>query len=843
MLSSSQRRILVWVWVTAGLFLAAVAVTTGWLLQAGRHDALDRADQQVAQLVSGAEADLNRTLISADLLLAGLVDVLRPALTADDQVDVALAHALLAALNDRQLIFADVALLDADGRTLAASLPGSNRSGIALPPGLREQAMALAIPGLVVSDPVTGPHTGERSVLIARAVSLPGGRRMLGVAEVPSALLASVVASSVNVAGLTVTLERDDGRLLMSVPPDGARTARKLEPPLSADLGDGRARLAQDRLNGLPARLAVRPSLYPGLLISVGQPVVDALASWRQDRNAIAGVAGAFTTFVLLAAALAHWELLRLARTRQALALSSATLDQALASMGDAFLLCDADDRVLRWNHRYEELFPWLRPVLAVGLPVDKLVEASAWHLHRHDAAEVRQAWIAKRLALRQAAPEQGWEQVLPNGLAVNAVERRTPDGGTVSVYRDISAAERRLARAKRAAEAANEAKSQFLANMSHEIRTPLNAVLGLNELLLGSELDPQQRRHAELVRSSGQLLLSLINDILDLSRIEAGHLDLQVVPFDPRRVTEDVLAMLEDRARAQGLPLVLEVDEAVPGELLGDSVRMQQVLFNLVGNALKFTSAGSVKVRLSQTHGTNADGGGAVWLQVQVTDTGIGIPPAMMSTLFERFTQVDSSTARRHGGSGLGLAITREVVQRMGGQIQVHSEPGAGSCFTATMRFARSPEQPMPASPVAADPMAVPAAPLRVLVAEDNTVNQLLIEAFLDRLGHRTVVVADGAQAVDQVRTQTWDLVLMDMQMPELDGVDATRAIRALPGAAGRVPVVAMTANAREEDRQACMEAGMDDFVSKPIDLQALRAALARAAEHRRRRQPLVEI
>jgi signal transduction histidine kinase/CheY-like chemotaxis protein len=827
--AGSLRRPVALTWVTAGLFLAAVAVATVWLLNNGRTEALARTDERVRQVVSGAEADFNRTLMSADLVLAGLVEVLGPAIGPRDELDAREANRILAALNDRQLILADVAVLAEDGRTLAAGLPASGRAGLSLPPGLREQVLSLAIPALVVSEPVIGTYSGERSLLLARALRLPAGRRVIGVAEVPTALLASVVATAVTTEGLMVTLERDDGLLLTSLPPDDTRIGRRLTVPLTRAQADGLSRLARGRLVELPSRVAVRSTLFPQLLMSAGVPVEVALTDWRQDRDGILVVALVFALFVLAAAALAHWQVLRLDQARQALARSAATLDQALASMGDAFLLCDSQDRVLHWNQRYVELFPWLGTVLAVGVPFRELAVAAAQRLFPDDREAEREAWIRMRVDLHRAA-DHVWEQMLVTGVAVNAVERRTPDGGVVSVYRDISTAEHRLSRAKLAAEAANEAKSQFLANMSHEIRTPLNAVLGLNELLLQSELTAQQRRHAELVRSSGQLLLSLINDILDLSRIEAGHLDLQEAPFAPRRVAEEVLALLDERAVAQRLPLTLEVADAVAPELVGDGVRVRQVLFNLVGNALKFTQHGSVRVRLDQT--PCDDGSSDVMLSVQVVDTGIGIEASVISTLFDRFTQADSSAARRHGGSGLGLAITREVVDRMGGHVEVRSEPGAGSCFTATMRCAVPVDAPRSASGATAVG-ATPAGPppgLRVLAAEDNVVNQLLIEAVLERMGHRCELVPNGRLALQQVQDHPWDLVLMDMQMPELDGLDATRAIRALPGAAGRVPIVAMTANARDEDRRACLEAGMDDFVSKPIDLAALQAAMARA-------------
>jgi CheY-like chemotaxis protein len=361
---------------------------------------------------------------------------------------------------------------------------------------------------------------------------------------------------------------------------------------------------------------------------------------------------------------------------------------------------------------------------------------------------------------------------------------------------------------------------------MSHEIRTPLNAVLGLNELLLRSPLDAQQRAHAELIRSSGELLLALINDILDLSRIEAGRLELANLPFEPRRVVDEVVAMLRSPVEAKGLTLSVEVGQGVPRRLSGDPVRLRQVLFNLLGNALKFTDRGGIRLGLRVEAPASADS--VARLAIEVSDTGIGIPPQLLPRLFERFTQGDNSAERRHGGSGLGLAIAQQIVQLMGGTIEVSTRLGEGSTFVLRLPMTEPPDTPRATHAAALRPTA-PAAPRRrVLVAEDNAVNQVLVRAVLERLGHECRIVGDGGAAVRAVAEDPPDLVLMDMQMPGLDGPGATRAIRALDGPAARVPVVAMTANARPEDREQCLAAGMDAYLSKPVDIAALEATIA---------------
>ncbi|MES2959432.1 MAG: ATP-binding protein [Pseudomonadota bacterium] len=824
---NSERRSSLVLWALVGIFVAALLLATAWLVRDGEQEARARIEERAARLVSGAAAGLNRRLLALDLLLTGVPDVVQPALTALGIVESGRASRALAALIDRQLSISDIALIDEQGTTLAAGRDTSARDGFRLPSSFAARVFAQASPQMLVSDPVVSATAGTPSLFFARRVILPGSRRAIAVLEVHASELADLMAPSLDEPNLAVTLERDDAQLLVSVPPNDRMTGRTLGSALRADqtgVVQGAA-----RLSGVPAVVGVRPLLYRNLLVSVSLPLEPALAGWRQSRNLILAFAAALTALVLVIGALTHWQVGRLLRARRALAVAGTTLDQALGSMAEGFLLCDAEDRVLRWNERYLELFPWQKPVIGVGVPFERLAEAGANEAVPDADDAKRKAWIKMRIAMHRSG-ERVWAQQLGSGVFVDAMERRTPDGGIVSVYRDISAAERQLAQAKAHAEAANEAKSQFLATMSHEIRTPLNAVLGLNQLMLDSPLGPEQRRHAELIRSSGQILLAVINDILDVSRIEAGRMELEVVPFDPTRAAEEVVALMRERAQAKGLALHLVVDPDLAPLLQGDPIRLRQVLFNLLGNALKFTDQGEVRAVMRQ----EPLSAGMVRLVIEVADTGIGIDPSAVPTLFERFTQADSTTARRFGGSGLGLAITREIVRLMDGNIEVESAPGAGSMFRVVIPCALAAAAPVEAPSVTASAGRRTVEGLQILVAEDNPVNQILIKAVLERMGHHSDVVDNGAIALREVQSGAYDLVLMDVQMPQMDGVSATHAIRALPGPQSRLPIIAMTANALDDDRKACIAAGMDDYVSKPIDLQQLAKAIERAAAGR---------
>ncbi|MHB8118931.1 MAG: PAS domain-containing hybrid sensor histidine kinase/response regulator [Methanothrix sp.] len=529
-------------------------------------------------------------------------------------------------------------------------------------------------------------------------------------------------------------------------------------------------------------------------------------------------------------------------RAEESLLKSEQRLMDIIDFLPDATFVIDRGGKVVAWNKAieamtgiltkdmigkgdYEYALPFYgsrRPILIdLILKADRDIESSYDQIEKRGRVLMGEAYM----------PNMRGGIVYLMGSAAVLYDSAGNVFGAIESIRDITEqkqAEDRLIEAKEAAEAAARSKSDFLANMSHEIRTPLNAVLGLTGLLLNSDLTAQDRDYVETVRSSGNTLLSVINEILDFSKIEGGKMELECQPFHLRECIAVAVDLVKAAADQKGLVMKYGLDDVIPAYFKGDVTRLRQVLVNLLSNAVKFTHAGTIEISVTakpiQT--TNS------WqyeLHFSVSDTGIGIPEEKLDRLFQSFSQIDSTTTRKYGGTGLGLAISRRLVELMGGEIWVVSQPGLGSTFHFTILAEEAEEISIPVDSCATRAKTVAcrenARSLRILLAEDNAVNQMVAIQMLKRLGYSADVAGNGLEVLQAIERQPYDVVLMDVQMPEMDGLVAAQEIRKLWPKGPRI--IAITAYALKGDRERCLAAGMDDYISKPIVIEELRRVL----------------
>ena len=717
-----------------------------------------------------------------------------------------------------------VALLDPFGAVTASSAgPGGGR--VELSDGELAWLRGGGDDRLQLGPPMRSRASGRWSVNAIRRISAPDGSVLGGVVATLAAEELTRFAEALDVGEAVMLVVGPDGLVRARMPPLPGAIGQAYTGSEAASVTGGaeaqgifRGAGGLDEVDRIGAWRRLR--FYP-LAVMIGIESTDVFSSFRRHRLQFVGVGLLMTVGVIGVGALVQRQHHRLLGSQQAL---TATLQ----NISQGIMMIDATGQVPVINQRAIALLDLPADLVQMNPSFRDIVQ---WQV---DCGEFGPPGRVDPAVLRfletgdLSAQNAHFERMRPNGVVLEVRTERLPDGGAVRTYTDITERrrnERALAAARDAAEAAGRARSEFLAVMSHEIRTPMNGIIGVAGLLQDMPLGTTEKHYVRIILDSGQHLLQLINDILDFSRLDAGRLDLEEAAFDVREVVRDSMELLSAEAATKGLTLSQDVAAEVPVRAVGDAHRLRQVLLNLIGNGIKFTSEGSVRlaVRLVRSEGS------AIRLGFAISDTGIGIPPEAQGRLFTEFTQVDSSISRRFGGSGLGLAICRRLIERMGGTIGVESTPGHGSTFHFDVLLTLPRGDLAPIAPVAQEGAVVPR---RILIAEDNPTNRLVATRMLERMGHRVEAVENGREAVEAVQRGGFDLVLMDVMMPEMDGLAATEAIRRLGGVASGIPIIGLTANAMAADQERCLAAGMTHFETKPISASRLGAAITRALE-----------
>jgi signal transduction histidine kinase/DNA-binding response OmpR family regulator len=803
--------------------LIAQIVATTLLVNRAKEAQIAAAVDSLNKIGRSTEAAINRSFVQVDAMLAGLPAVLSP-FQRDGRLEVSQVNRVLRELNNQNFTYRDILLIGPDGLPVATALPVSRRRRLPLPSASSFAEVAARGGSVSIGGPVLNANTGEWTLFFARNIVLPTLGPVMAVAEVPVPVVQAILSGAGESLGLRVTLERDDGTLLASVPHDETRIGQKLSPPAAAMRSSELDLAVKSRFGDEMLVLAVvRPTLYPALAVAVTLKVDAALSGWYADRSRAFLVSSALGLMILLVTGALMVGLRQRERVEDERARARRTLENALESMSDGFVMFDADDRLIACNSRYKDFYKISGPFIVPGALFDNIMREGALRGQYPQAQGDIEKFVLESKAFHRGN-HPPMERLLPDGRWVLITERRTPDGGVVGIRTDITPLKRAiqdLATARDSARAAGEAKSQFLARMSHELRTPLNGILGFSELLLeDGRLEADQVEKVRNLHGAGKHLLELVNDLLDLTKIESGRMEFASRPFLLREVIKSCETIVAPDVMRKQLQFTLAFDERLPSALLGDPTRLRQMVLNLLSNAVKFTpSGGRIDYRVKQKD--------AERLRIEVQDTGPGISPENQRLIFEDFVQLVSITQGDVLGTGLGLAITSRLVKQMGGEIGCESNPGNGSLFWLELPIALAEMQD--AVEAAKMKQAVPPTyhKLRVLVVDDVKANRDVAGALLTIIGHEVSSVTNGAEALEKLQAGSFDAILMDLQMPQMDGFAAARAIRAMAPPLNQIPIYALTASVMPEQIAAAHEAGMNGHIGKPLSREALIAVL----------------
>ncbi len=801
-----------------GLVVLLVWASIGLLLKQ-EHELLEQsAWTNTGNLARGFGESINRTVESVDQVMLTIRALYRsdPA-----RFDIAALAPRAELLNELTL---QISITDAQGVMRGSNLDPKANVDLSDREHIRTQ---LTNPAdiLFISRPVLGRVSQKWSIQFTRKLFDATG-------QVAGVLIISLDASyfarfyeSLDIGRGLIALVGLDEVVRARAPLVEGAVGSRVSPAVAARIStDGLSGMYRDRsrADGVERLYSYRRLEKHPLAVIVGLSVNEVFRPYVRDRLQYIVFGATLTVLVLLIGAV----LIKQARSE---ALIQRSLLATLGNISQGILKFDGDQRVRVINQRAINLLE-LPPELAQpGVSFEALLK---WQLADGEFAPLsKDAIDVAALARAGGLGPEIYERTRRNGIVLEIRTQRLPHGGAVRTFTDITARkanEQALANALELAQSAQSAQADFLAMMSHEIRTPINGIIGMAGLLTDSELSATQRRFAATLCDAADSLMHIIDDILDVSKLDAHRMEFEQIPFDLGQVLTSVVELMRIKAVEKKLDLRCTFAPDTPVHLCGDPGRLRQVVLNLVSNAIKFTTRGHVCIEVTGA----ADVPGSARIVIAVRDTGIGIPVEAQGRLFERFYQVDRSISREFGGTGLGLAICRRLAERMGGDIEFESRPGEGSVFQVTLHFAVSQApvlEPLPGTTSMASLGGhKPQRRLHILLAEDNATNQLVAVTRLEMMGHRVHAVGSGTAAVAAVETGRYDLILMDVMMPEMDGLAATGAIRAMPEPARDTPIVALTASAFRRHQEECRAAGMDDFLSKPF----LPAQLGRVIE-----------